>query len=319
MTPTAPTSDPQAAEALQSRAIVVRAADPGVLRLTGDDAAEFLQGQLTNDVEALSPGEGAYAALLSPKGKMRADMRVLRTDDALLVLTAPETLSTIRETVVAFKVGFGFEVIDATGNTGMLSLAGPKSRTLAATVAADPGERENDHARGGDLLAIATLLGTDLIGSPAAIEAAQSRLIAAGATPAGEESLELARVEAGIPAFGREMTEQTIPEEAGINDRAVSFTKGCYVGQETVARLHYKGKPNRLLRLLELERAVESGAPVTSADGRELGVVGSAAVSPRRGPIALAVLRHEAQPGDTVRVGDVEATVREPGGDVPRP
>ncbi len=102
-----------------------------------------------------------------------------------------------------------------------------------------------------------------------------------------------------------------MPQEAGINERAVSFTKGCYIGQETVARLHYKGKPNRHLRLLSPERPVEVGDPVT-VDGREVGTVGTAVLSPARGPLALAILRREAEPGDDVVVGDgIRATVEE--------
>lgn len=309
----AQTDGQTASEALVNGAIAVRAADPGVLRLSGDDAAAFLQGQLTNDIEALQPGSGAYAALLTPKGKMRADMRVLRTADALLVLTSAGSLPTVRETIVSFKVGFEFDVVDATGRTALLSLVGPRSHELATLVAAAPGEQENDHARGGDLLAITTLLGADLIGSPDAIDSAQPKLAEAGATAAGLAELELARIEAGIPAFGQEMTEQTIPEEAGINERAVSFTKGCYVGQETVARLHYKGTPNRLLRGLELDEPVAPGVAVIAGDGKELGAVGGAAVSPRRGPIALAVLRREAQPGDTVFADGIAARVTAPG------
>jgi folate-binding protein YgfZ len=99
------------------------------------------------------------------------------------------------------------------------------------------------------------------------------------------------------------MTTATIPEEAGINERAVSFTKGCYIGQETVARLHYRGKPNRHLRGLRLERGTAAGDPVRLGE-RELGTVGTAVLSPSRGPIALAILRREAEPGASVEVGD---------------
>ena len=105
------------------------------------------------------------------------------------------------------------------------------------------------------------------------------------------------------------MTQETIPQEAGINERAVSFTKGCYIGQETVARLHYKGKPNRHLRGLRLSRPAEAGAVVTLGE-RELGKVGTAVLSPAHGPIALAILRREAAPGDEVTVdGEITAEV----------
>lgn len=313
MTSLAETIDPRAATALAEGAIVVRAPQPGLLELAGDDAAEFLQGQVTNDIESLLPGQGAYAALLSPKGKMRADMRVLRTETALLVLTATEWLAPVRKTIDTFRIGYRFETADLSDTHALLSLAGPHSRELAAAVAASPGEHENDNAASGELLAIATLLGVDLLGPPQAIADAERRAIDAGAVAAGLDALELARIEAGIPAFGHEMTEETIPEEASINERAVSFTKGCYVGQETVARLHYKGSPNRTLRGLALDSPVEAGTMVTAGDGRELGRVGSVTISPRRGAIALAVLRREAQPGDTVDAGGVSARVTEPG------
>ena len=96
-----------------------------------------------------------------------------------------------------------------------------------------------------------------------------------------------------------------MPQEAGINERAVSFTKGCYIGQETVARLHYKGKPNRHLRLLKTLEPVSAGDSV-SAGGKELGTVGTAVISPARGPLALAILRREAEPGSEVLVGDTD-------------
>ncbi len=107
------------------------------------------------------------------------------------------------------------------------------------------------------------------------------------------------RVERGRPRYGVDIDESTIPQEAGLNERAVSFTKGCYVGQETVARLHYKGKPNRHLRGLRLSAPVASGAELRLGE-RTVGHVGSVAVSPTLGPIALALVRREAAPGETV-------------------
>ena len=109
--------------------------------------------------------------------------------------------------------------------------------------------------------------------------------------------------EGGRPRVGHEISPQTMPQEAGINERAVSFTKGCYIGQETVARLHYKGKPNRHLRKLEPTRPVAEGDTV-SIDGREVGTIGTAVLSPASGPLALAILRREAEPGAEVIVGD---------------
>jgi folate-binding protein YgfZ len=115
------------------------------------------------------------------------------------------------------------------------------------------------------------------------------------------------RVEAGRARYGIDLDEGTIPQEAGLNDRAVSFTKGCYVGQETVARLHYRGKPNRHLRGLRLSAAMPPGTPLALGE-REVGTLGSSVVSPRHGPIGLALIRREAAPGDRLEVADSGTT-----------
>ncbi len=152
-------------------------------------------------------------------------------------------------------------------------------------------------------VAIATDLGLDLLVATNDRDRVLDELLAHGAEPVGEAAAEILRVESGRPRFGREMTAATIPQEAGINDRAVSFTKGCYIGQETVARLHYKGKPNRRLVGLRLDGKANAGDSVRLGE-RELGTVGTAVLSPARGSIALAILRREAELGHTVAVGD---------------
>jgi folate-binding protein YgfZ len=125
-----------------------------------------------------------------------------------------------------------------------------------------------------------------------------------------EEVAEIVRIERGRPRLLLDMDSSTMPQEAGINERAVSFTKGCYVGQETVARLHYRGRPNRHLRGLRLSGPAEHGEPVTLGE-KQVGTVGSAAVSPAHGPIALALVRREAEPGTEVSVSGAPATVVE--------
>ena len=130
---------------------------------------------------------------------------------------------------------------------------------------------------------------------------------ALGVEPVAEDVAECLRIESGRPRLGLDMDGETIPEEAGLNDRAIDFEKGCYVGQETVARLHYRGKPNRHLRGLRLSAPAERGETLRLGD-REVGRLGSSCVSPTLGPIALAIVRREASPGDTVAVGDGDAT-----------
>lgn len=290
---------------------------PGVLALIGDDAAEFLQGQVTNDVERLQPGQGCYAALLTPKGKVRADMRILRTADNLLVVCDQALLPVIRHTIDTYRIGYFFKTEDMTEYWSLLSLVSDDADGMLHQVGIegdDPvGESENDNAVVdiNGTLAIRTPVGIDLLGADAAIEQNES-LLAAAHERIDETAAEVARVEAGIPAFGRDFDENNIPQEANLNERAVSFEKGCYVGQETVARLHYKGSPNRSLRLLRAEQPLTSGAVVTAPDGKELGTVGTAVVSSQLGPVALAVLRREAEEGATVDAGGIAATVADP-------
>jgi folate-binding protein YgfZ len=176
---------------------------------------------------------------------------------------------------------------------------------MAGTGPLDPEHAHRERPAGGR--AVATDLGLDLIVRAQEAGATRRALIEAGAVEVSEAAAEILRVESGRPRYGAEMTEATIPAEAGINERAVSFTKGCYIGQETVARLHYKGKPNRHLRGLRLSAPADRGDPIRLGE-REVGAVGTACVSPVHGPIALAIVRREASPGDRVAVGDGGAT-----------
>jgi tRNA-modifying protein YgfZ len=285
----------------------------GILLVSGGDALEYLQGQLTNDVEALAPGEGCYSALLDRKGRMQADMRVLNLEDGEIWLdlepdATPVALGHLR----MYSVGRDVEVEDAAADWAVVSVLGPRARQLCGFEGLRPEHAQRHRTwEGIEVLGVATDLGLDLIAranqAPALLEA----LRGAGAVEVTEEAAEILRVEAGRPRFGREMTSATIPQEAGINDRAVSFSKGCYIGQETVARLHYKGKPNRHLRGLRFERPASAGDAVTLGE-RELGHIGSAVISPARGPLGLAVLRREAEPGADVLVGgEIGATVVE--------
>jgi folate-binding protein YgfZ len=158
---------------------------------------------------------------------------------------------------------------------------------------------------------IVTDVGVDVLCDADDTDAVREALLSAGATPVSEQAAEIVRVERGRPRYGHELDDATIPQEAGLNDRAVSFTKGCYVGQETVARLFYRGKPNRHLRGLRLSEPVPAGAQLHLGE-RAVGKVSSSLVSPTHGPIALALVRREAAPGDTVTVeGGATATVVE--------
>jgi folate-binding protein YgfZ len=293
----------QAAEydLLRESAGLVERSARGKLRLTGSEAAEFLQGQVTNDVEGLAPGSGCYAALLNHKGKVRTDMRVLRGGDWIWLDCEPGFQALLAQTVQTFGIGRDVRAEDATASHAILSLIGPAAREA---LDAEPAAGEHSFVEGEHGIYVATDGGVDVICPAADADAVR---LALGVEPAAQEAAECLRVEAGRPRFGLDFDTETIPEEAGLNERAVSFTKGCYVGQETVARLHYKGKPNRHLRGLKLSEPLATGTRLRLGD-REVGALGSTAVSPVHGPIALAVVRREAAPGDELAAGDAGAT-----------
>lgn len=270
--------------------------------LHGSGAREFLQGQVTNEVEALPPGEGCYAAFLNPKGKLRADVRVLSLEDALWLDAEGYAKQVVEWVIDSFSVGLEVRREDLTTARSILSLVGPAAREPLDVA---PPEREHGHVYGEHGLYVATDLGVDIVCEDA--DAVRSAL---GLEEVPFEVAEVLRVESGRPRMGFDMDNATIPEEAGLNDRAVSFTKGCYVGQETVARLHYRGKPNRRLRGLALNGPVERGDEIALPGGKQVGTVGSTCISPTIGAIALALVRREASPGDEVLVGAAGTSAR---------
>jgi folate-binding protein YgfZ len=289
---------------MRESAGVLERPDRRVIEVGGTEAAAYLQGQLTQDVESLQPGGGAYAALLDRKGHMQGDMRVLRLDDAFGIGTEDVAAPAVIAHLERYKVGRDVQVLDRTDELAVLSVIGPAALEIALGGPLGPEHAHREQVVGGvATIAIATDLGVDFTVGRGEATALRDALVEAGAERVGEDAAEIVRVESGRPRFGREMTTATIPQEAGINERAVNFTKGCYIGQETVARLHYKGKPNRHLRGLRLRAPAGGGDPVRLGE-RDLGAVGTAVISPARGPIALAILRREAEPGATVEVGE---------------
>jgi folate-binding protein YgfZ len=333
-TPPSPDAD---ALALQYAALVegcglLDRSDRGKLALTGPGAVEFLNGQVTNELSTLQPGGGCYAAFLTHKGKMLGDLRILAvggasaTDAAdggdaaggeaaasvseLLLDTERVALQGLFDMIRRFKVGYELELHKRTLERGLLSLIGPDAAAVAGVDG--PGavlpDVEHAHAAiaidGVDARAVRTDVGIDLICDSTDTDALTAALRARGATAVSEQSAECVRIEHGRPRYGIDLDDSVIPQEAGLNERAVSFTKGCYVGQETVARLHYKGKPNRHLRGLRLSQPAAPGEQLLLGE-RPVGHLASTAVSPTLGPIALALVRREAEPGSVLGVGEL--------------
>jgi folate-binding protein YgfZ len=276
----------------------------GVIAVTGPDGAEYLQGQVTNDVEALAVGEGQYAVLLDRKGHMQTDLRVLRVgaEEIQIDLEAAPKDQALRH-LTMYSIGREVAVVDATEERALLSLIGPRAAEIAATPPLPEFANEASTVAGIQALAVGTRDGIDLFCATGDRERLLAALTEAGAVEVAPEAVEIVRIEAGVPRFGAEMDAGTMPAEASIVEDAVSFTKGCYIGQETVARLHYKGKPNRHLRGLKLSGAAMPGA-VLKLGEKEVGTLGGAVVSPALGPIGLAIVRREAEPGTELTVGE---------------
>ena len=320
MSTTSPT-DASVRAVLDGAGLVDRS-ERGKLALSGEDRAEFLGGQVTNDIGALGAGTGCEAAFLTHKGRMLGELRVLETGDELLLDTDRASLQDLFDLLRRSSIGYAVELHKRTVQRSLFALVGPTSDDVLRAAGADvPADAENAHVAtvvaGHPVRVVRTAFGADVLADAeaGATEPVRAALVSAGAVLTPEEAADIVRVRAGRPRFDVDLDDATIPQEAGLNERLVSFTKGCYVGQETVARLFYKGKPNRHLRGLALEAAEASGTPVHLAPGedgtpgREVGRLGTVVDDPDAGPRALALLRREAEPGDAVVVGATTATV----------
>jgi tRNA-modifying protein YgfZ len=299
---------------LREEAGVVRHESWRLIEVRGPDAVEFLQGQVTNDVASLEPGEGCYALLLNPKGRILADMRILmRSKEELWLDGEAAPMETVLANLKMYKVGRQVDIspIPPT-DRHVISVIGPK--VAAAGLQPPPAEHAfvEGELNGARALVVATDMGMDLIfdsRDAAPIEEA----IREAFPDVPEKVAEILRIERGRPRFGVDMSDENLPGELGLEERAVSFTKGCYVGQEPVARMHHRGHPNRHLRGLALSKPAAGGEPVASGDGdggsAEVGRIGSAAVSPTFGPIALSLIRREVEIGAQVLAGGTLAEV----------
>lgn len=292
--------DPEQYATARNAAGIAALGRRALFEVRGPDAAELLQGQLTNDIAALSPGDGCYALLLTHKARIRADMRVLCFDDGgdryFVLESEPQAAPVLRHMLTHAAVGLNVAWHDLSEQRELWMVVGP--RTTEALAASPPSEVEHSLSVVGGAWLVRTYLGVDLF-VPSGER--PDSLLSSALPTLERDVIECLRIEHGRPRLGIELGSTTMPAEAGVVERAVSFTKGCYVGQEPVARLHYRGRANRLLRGLRLASAVATGAPVRH-QGREVGRVGSCAHSPRFGVIALALLRREIEPGTRVAV-----------------
>lgn len=311
---------------LRERAALIDRSARTRLLFSGAKGAETLNGLVTNDVDGLIGGAGLYAASLSAKGKIVADLRVFARADDFLVDVAPAAAAGFTTMLRKYVNPRLARFADVSGVLRTIGVYGPHAANVVA--AGTGAERAHllllapyhhlhvDGADGSVLVARVPDLGGEGFDLFVPVEAAASlwaRLVTCGGEPAGTAAAEIARIEAGRPLWSVDMDESTLAQEANLDDlHAVSYTKGCYTGQETVARVHFRGHVNRHLRGVRSEQLLPRGAALVGAEGDVVGDVRSTVVSPRLGPIAIAMVRHEVATGAelTARGNDGDALAR---------
>jgi tRNA-modifying protein YgfZ len=289
----------------------------GQIAVAGKDRASYLQGLLTHDIQALTAGTGCYSAWLTPQGRMLTDMHVFESGDMILLDLPADQLQSTLQRLDQFLFSEDVQLADLSGSLNGVWLHGPGAAATVERVVtgltglAEWAEYQNAHAElEGTPAVIARVSQLGVPGfciyiAPTHKATLLDRLHQAGAVEADRATLEAARIEAGYPLFGIDMTEDTIPLEAGIEQRAISFTKGCYVGQEVIIRVLHRGHGRVAKKLvgLQVDGAVPSAGAKLWSGTREVGVVTSAAASPRHGAIALGYLHRDfVAPGTAVEV-----------------
>jgi len=298
--------------ALRQAAGVLDLSFRGRLCLIGADRARFLHGQVTNDVNKLRPGEGCYAALTTLKGRMEADLNIFCLADELLLDFEPGRAAHITARLERNIVADDVQLVDAAPHYGLLSVQGPQAEAVvrATGLFTEFPSRRMDSLKttgpSGDIYLVnqprLDVPGFDLFVPKADLESVAEKLLTSGGCAVGWRAFETARIEAGIPRFGADMDETTLPLECGIESQAVVYNKGCYVGQEVINRIHSFGHVNRELRGLrlaaDLKALPQPGDKLLHA-GKEVGAITSAVWSPVFGAnLALGYVRREAnQPG----------------------
>jgi tRNA-modifying protein YgfZ len=272
---------------------VVARIERDLVVVSGPDATSFLQSLVSQDLDPVAVGDAVHALLLEPRGKLVADLRAARlADDEWWCVCEPGVGAVLAAGLTRFRIRVKVDIEDRSSSVAALSVRGPDAHTLTTDLA---------------VTAVAVDWpddpGVELIGSPDAIDTARGTIVERGAVEIDRDAYEMRRIEAGAPRQGYDIDESTIAQEAYLDRDAVSFTKGCFVGQELVCRIDTRGHVNRLLRRLRADTAIPRGATV-EVDGKAVGTVTSAV-----GPVALAMLRREVEPASAVLAGGVTAHV----------
>jgi tRNA-modifying protein YgfZ len=323
-----PVVSPAGYDAARHRAAVVDRTVLGRIVLSGKDRASYLQGLLTNDVLALKAGQGCYSAYLTAQGRMIADMHVYELGDVMLMTVAGDVKDTVLARLDQFIFTEDVQLGDVSATFAQFAVVGPDAAQMVAQVLgavsadtlralAEHGNLRTEWAGGAAIVVRVTDTGEpgyDVFVDRGQADGLKSSLAAAGAVEIDAATADAVRIEAGVAVFHRDMDEETIPLEAGIEPRAISFSKGCYVGQEVVIRVLHRGHGRVARKLVGLwiegTDAPAAGTAIRSGE-REIGGVTSSTVSPAlQRPIALGYVHRDfVAPGTKVTVGDANAEV----------
>ena len=310
--------------AAHTSAVITESSTRGTVALAGADRKSFLHALLTNDIATLAKGSGVYAAYLTPQGRMISDMRIIETGERLLLGVERPMAAALAERFDKLIFSEDVQVSDLTADLDEVSICGPLAATLferTTGISVIELKREYDNLTAESII-VTRDDGFGLPGFDAYVrremgESLRDALRGGGAVQASAGTIEVLRIEAGRPRFGVDMSTDTIPLEAGIEDRAISFTKGCYVGQEVIIRVMHRGHGRIARRLVRL---VLPGAPLPSrsdkvfSGGQQVGEITSAVESPKvGGPMAMAYLhRDHTGPGTELLVNGSKAFVYQP-------
>ena len=310
-------------------AALIHRADRARILVSGKDRASYLHGLLTNDVQSLTAGGGCYAAYLTAQGRMISDLWVYELGDVILLSLGRDRAATVLEKLDQFIFSEDVQLGDVTDTFASVAIVGPGAAAIvdhAIALVDPPGTvallAEHGNLRGtfdGSSAIVLRVTDTGVPGYEIVVEAdrlpaLRAVLLEQGAVDVDPATAETLRIEAGVPKFHVDMDEETIPLEAGIEARAISLTKGCYVGQEVIIRVLHRGHGRVAEKLVGLKLSgtdVPARGTTVTADNREIGRVTSAAFSPTLdSPIALAYLKRDfIEPGTRVLLASAEAIV----------
>jgi folate-binding protein YgfZ len=303
-------------EALRRAAVWLDLSNRGRILARGRDRARLLHNLTSNEVKKMQPGEGSYAFLLNPQGRIQADLSLFCFPEHFLIDTEQELREKVLQHIRRYIIADQVELEDATGGTGAIALEGPQASALLTAMGAPAPATAYAHTAWNEATVAAVSLtaqpGFRIYCDAARKEEIIAQLTAAGAVPATEADVRIVRIENGRPRYGEDIRETSLPQETQ-QMHAVSFTKGCYLGQEIVERIRAQGHVNKkLVRLRIAASAPPAAGSRLSANGAEAGEITSAVVSPDSGEVAaLAYVRASfAEPGTELDAGGVVARVQ---------